>query len=85
MSIVLGIDAGTQSIKVVVYDADSGSSLASASAPLKLHQTDSGIAEQHAEWWLKGLGTALAQIAPQLRQQVSAIGVSGQQLSLIHI
>ena len=79
MSIVLGIDAGTQSIKVVVYDADSGSSLASASAPLKLHQTDSGIAEQHAEWWLQGLGTALAQIAPQLRQQVSAIGVSGQQ------
>ena len=79
MSIVLGIDAGTQSIKVVVYDADSGSSLASASTPLKLHQTDSGIAEQRAEWWLKGLGTALAQIAPQLRRQVSAIGVSGQQ------
>lgn len=79
MSIVLGVDAGTQSIKVVVYDAESGSSLASASAPLELHQTDSGVAEQHAVWWLQGLGIALAQIAPQLRQQVSAIGVCGQQ------
>ena len=46
MSIVLGIDLGTQSVKVVLYDFLARKAVAVESAPLDIYQTDSGIAEQ---------------------------------------
>ena len=85
MSTVLGIDIGTQSVKVILYDITTMQCSASASAPLALHQTNTGVAEQQAQWWTDALKTALQAIAPSLRANVIAIGVSGQQHGFVPI
>jgi len=79
MSVVLGIDIGTQSVKAVVYDAEAKRCIATTAAPLELYQTSKGVAEQRTEWWVTALKQALAEIDRQVRQQISAVGVSGQQ------
>ncbi|WP_420429159.1 xylulokinase [Algiphilus sp.] len=79
MATVLGIDLGTQSIKVIIYDFDAGAVLAAANAPLDLEQGAGGVAEQQAQWWVRALGQALQQIDKPLRGRVQAVGVSGQQ------
>jgi xylulokinase len=79
VSIVLGIDLGTQSVKVVLYDFLARKAVAVESAPLDIYQTDSGIAEQKAHWWVNALENALNKVGKNLRRKVVAIGVSGQQ------
>ena len=79
MSIVAGIDAGTQSLKVVVYDAAQRQLLVTASAPLQLHSADDGSREQDPAAWVAAMEDCFARIDPQLRQQVQALAVSGQQ------
>ena len=79
MPTVLGIDIGTQSVKVVFYDAEAHTCVAVASAPLELHQTNSGVAEQQADWWVQALRIALQQVDQSVREAVLAVGVSGQQ------
>lgn len=79
MSTVLGIDLGTQSVKVVFYDFLARETVAVESAPLDLYQTEAGIAEQQAHWWVNALQRALQQVGKGVRQSVAAIGVSGQQ------
>ena len=59
MSTVLGIDLGTQSVKVVLYDFEARESVAVESAPLELNQTEQGLAEQQAHWWVNALRQAL--------------------------
>ena len=85
MSTVLGIDIGTQNVKAVLYDIDTQQCSAVASAPLALHQTKTGIAEQEAQWWIDGLHAAVNQLEPNLRGRVVAIGVSGQQHGFVPI
>ncbi len=79
MKLVAGIDAGTQSIKVVVYDPQSRALVASASAALELISGDDGSREQEASWWLDAVRSCFARIDPALRAQVAALSVSGQQ------
>lgn len=79
MPTVLGIDIGTQSVKVVFYDAEAHTCVAVASAPLELHQTNSGVAEQQADWLVQALRIALQQVDQSVREAVLAVGVSGQQ------
>jgi xylulokinase len=79
MSTVLGIDLGTQSVKVVFYDLEARETVAVESAPLDLHQTDAGVAEQQARWWVDALQQALQQVDKGVRDSIAAIGVSGQQ------
>lgn len=79
MSTVLGIDLGTQSVKVVLYDFEARESVAVESAPLELNQTEQGLAEQQAHWWVNALRQALLQVGEDVRQSVVAVGVSGQQ------
>ena len=79
MSIVLGIDIGTQSVKAVVYDGEKKVCVAAASSPLDMLQKEEGIAEQMTEWWVEALQKALHQIDQKIRKKVSAIAVSGQQ------
>ncbi len=85
MSTVLGIDLGTQNLKVVVYDVDARETVAVESAPLDLYQTDAGLAEQQAHWWINGLQQAMGQIGAAARSAVRAIGVSGQQHGFVPI
>ena len=82
MTTVLGIDIGTQSVKVVFYDFEARQIASVSSAPLDLHQTDDGVAEQRARWWIEALQKATASVNKSVRESVVAIGVSGQQHGL---
>ena len=79
MSLVAGIDAGTQSIKLVVYDAAHKQVLATTSAPLELTSGEDGSREQHPAAWLEAVRDCFAAVEPGIRQRISALSVSGQQ------
>lgn len=76
---VLGVDLGTQSIKVIVYSPSAKTIFRTASSPLKLITREDGTGEQHPQSWVSGLQDCLAQIPADLKSHVVAIGVSGQQ------
>ncbi|HSM12215.1 MAG TPA: xylulokinase [Lysobacter sp.] len=85
MNTVLGIDLGTQSLKVVFYDYDKRELVASASAPLDVLRDAGGRAEQEAVWWLEALRKALAQVPTEVRDSARCIGVSGQQHGFVPV
>jgi xylulokinase len=85
MKTVLGIDLGTQSLKVVFYDFEAQRLAAAASAPLEVLRDHSGRAEQEASWWLDALDNALGQVPESVRASVQAIGVSGQQHGFVPV
>ena len=78
----LGIDSGTQGVKVAVLDPESGRIAAQAQAPHPLIEDDSGRREQEPRWWTEALGKALDQVLAEPGVDpgaVRAMGVSGQQ------
>jgi len=75
----LGIDVGTQSVKALLYDAQSQRVADSCSAPLELISDSSGTREQEAQWWLDALAVCLQRLGKAQLAGVRAIGVSGQQ------
>jgi xylulokinase len=79
----LGIDLGTQSVKVLLYDAELRQVVDVRSAPLNLISDADGTREQLAAWWLEALGHCLTQLARTDRDRILAIGVSGQQHGLV--
>jgi xylulokinase len=79
MHTVLGIDLGTQSLRVLFYDFGAKEVIASESATLDLYQNDDGAAEQHAHWWTQALQDALARVDKSIRNSAIAIAISGQQ------
>jgi xylulokinase len=85
MRTILGIDLGTQHLKVVLYDPEARETVAVESAALDLYQTDEGLAEQQAHWWINALKEALAKVGKDIRKSVAAIGVSGQQHGFVPI
>src|SRR5580658_5120197 len=81
MSLFIGIDSGTQSVKALVLDADERRVVARASAP---HTLIPGLpprhVEQHPQGWVKALGRVIEKVASRIdRSRVRGIGVSGQQ------
>lgn len=85
MKTVLGIDLGTQSLKVVFYEYESREIVAIASSPLELDRDDKGKAEQRASWWRRALQDSLNQVPVSIRESVQAIGVSGQQHGFVPV
>ncbi|WP_329741354.1 xylulokinase [Dyella sp. A6] len=79
MSVVVGLDVGTQSVKLVAYDAACRSMLAVHSRPLPLTAEADGSREQQPEWWIDAIRQCFAELEPALRGRVAALGVSGQQ------
>lgn len=82
-TLLLGIDSGTQSTKVLVVDARDGKVLASAAQEYDLlPNLPPGAKEQHPHTWrdatASGIRRALRQ-AKAVAAEVQAIGVSGQQ------
>ena len=82
-TLILGIDSGTQSTKVLVVDARDGKVLASAAQEYDLlPDLPAGAKEQHPHTWrdatASGIRRALRQ-AKAVAAEVKAIGVSGQQ------
>lgn len=82
---VAGIDCGTQSTKVIVYDAEAKQIVASAQASHGLIAGEDGTREQKAEWWISALETCFAAIPADVRSQIAALGVSGQQHGFVPV
>ena len=81
MSLFIGIDSGTQSVKAVVLDLDTRKVIAEARAP---HRLISGLPvghmEQHPQEWAAAMDAVIAEVASGIdRTRVRGIGVSGQQ------
>ncbi|MYC59605.1 MAG: xylulokinase, partial [Gammaproteobacteria bacterium] len=85
MNTVIGIDLGTQALKLVFYDVDLHTLAAVESASLELHQDENGAAEQQADWWLSALKAAFSRVDPNLRASARAIAVSGQQHGFVAV
>ena len=79
MSLVVGVDVGTQSVKLVALDALLRRIVATHSRPLQLIESRDGSREQRAEWWIDAIRACFGMLDPALRARVTAIGVSGQQ------
>ncbi len=73
MAKVIGVDSSTQSVKVVLRDADSGELIATASRP---HPDGTEVAPQ--AWW-QALTDALAEI----KEPYDAISIAGQQHGMV--
>ena len=82
-TLLLGIDSGTQSTKVLVVDAVTGQVLGAASQVYPLiPNLPPGAKEQHPHTWREAMAKAIQQAlksAQATAKEVKAIGVSGQQ------
>jgi len=82
-TLLLGIDSGTQSTKVLVVDAREGKVLASAAQEYDLIPgLPPGAKEQHPHTWRDATASAIRRALRQARAvgtEIKAIGVSGQQ------
>src|SRR5207249_4839419 len=82
-TLLLGIDSGTQSTKVLVVDARDGKVLASAAQEYDLiPNLPPGAKEQHPHVWRDATASGIRRALRQARAvapEVKAIGVSGQQ------
>ena len=85
MQTVIGIDLGTQQLKVIFYDFERRQIVATENAALDLYRGDGGVAEQQTHWWLSALREAIAKVDADVRWTAVAIGVSGQQHGLVAI
>lgn len=82
-TLLIGIDSGTQSTKVLVADAKTGSVLSSATQAYGLiPNLPPGAKEQHPHTWRDAAAKAIRQALKQAKAkpgEVKAMGVSGQQ------
>ena len=83
MKTVCGIDLGTQSCKLVIYDFEQKNIVAQSSAPVDLIAENDGTREQKAEWYDAALKACFDNIDAEIKRSVAAIGVSGQQHSFV--
>ncbi|GHP01528.1 hypothetical protein PPROV_000028400 [Pycnococcus provasolii] len=84
MKVAVGVDAGTQSLKVLAYAVDTNSVLARTSCPLSLlPSTVTGRAEQDPHSWVQALSHCLSELNLPSSAIVTAIAVSGQQHGLV--
>lgn len=79
MSLVVGLDVGSQSVKLVACDFATHRVVATYSHALDMTVRDDGSCEQLADWWLDAIRACFAKLATEERARVVAIGVSGQQ------
>ena len=79
MKTVAGIDLGTQSMKVVLYDFEAKKIIESSSCPMDLISESDGTREQKAEWFKDGLQKCFADLSSEGKGTIQALGVSGQQ------
>src|SRR4051812_45486789 len=82
-TLLIGIDSGTQSTKVVVVDARDGKVIASAAQAYDLiSNLPAGAKEQHPHTWREAAASSIRRALRQAKAvaaEVKAIGVSGQQ------
>jgi xylulokinase len=85
--LTIGIDSGTQSTKSVILDVESGAMLASAQRPHTfIEDLPPGHIEQDPKVWLNAVDDTIRECLAQVgarKDEVQAIGVSGQQHGLV--
>lgn len=82
----IGIDSGTQGTKAILFSREQGKILSEASAEHPLIETNQGRREQDPAWWINACQTVIDDVLDTdgiLRQNVRAIGVSGQQHGMV--
>ncbi len=79
MSLVVGLDVGTQGVKLLAYDPAARRVVSLQSRELQLVARADGSREQEAGWWIDAIRGCLADLGAAHRARVTAIGVSGQQ------
>lgn len=79
MKAVCGIDLGTQSIKVVVYDYENKKIVEKKACKLDLISENDGTREQKTEWYDAAMKQCFEGLSKEARDAIEAIGVSGQQ------
>ena len=79
MKTVCGIDLGTQSCKVLLYDFEKRAVVARSQAPLEMIARNDGTREQEAVWYRTAIAACFSSIDPELLATMIGIGVSGQQ------
>jgi xylulokinase len=81
MSLFIGVDSGTQSVKAIVLDLDTRKVVAEARAPHRLIQgLPVGHMEQHPAEWTTALDLVIGDVVSRIdARRVRGIGVSGQQ------
>ena len=88
-SLLIGVDSGTQSTKVLVVDAGNGKVLGSASEAYDLiPNLPPGAKEQEPETWKNATAKAMRKALKQAKArsgEVKAIGVSGQQHGFVPV
>lgn len=77
--VVAGLDFGTQSVKVLVYDSLKKEVLSLVSHPFDLISKDDGSREQIASWYIDGLKDCFSKIDKSIKERIEALSVSGQQ------
>jgi len=79
MKTVAGIDLGTQSMKLVIYDYEKKEIIETTSCPMELISDSDGTREQTTEWFDKGLEVCFGKLSADIKKTIEAIGISGQQ------
>lgn len=79
MKTVCGIDLGTQSCKVVLYDYENKTVIARSQSALDMEARNDGSREQDALWYQEALKSCFAAIDTEKKKTIVALGVSGQQ------
>ncbi|MBB1087770.1 xylulokinase [Lysobacter sp. SG-8] len=83
MSVTLGLDLGTQGLKLIAWDGEAAAPLFVTGEPLALHEGAGGVREQQAGDWVVAATRCIQRIPAAVRERVVAIGVSGQQHGLV--
>jgi len=85
----VGVDSGTQSTKVVIVDADSGSVVARGQAPhVMIAGLSGGASEQDPAVWIEAFRIALREALRKSAfppERIVALGVSGQQHGFVPV
>ena len=84
MQLVMGIDIGTSSVKVVVADWQRGL-LARSVRGYRVLQPSPGYAEQNPQDWLESAIAAIRDIDADLLQQVAGISFAGQMHAVVAV
>jgi len=79
MRTIAGIDMGTQSIKVVLYDCEAKRVAANFQEPVSIIAENEGTREQKTEWWEAALEKCFASFSAEDKKTIAAIGISGHQ------
>jgi len=79
MNTICGIDLGTQSCKLVVYDYVKKTIVTQSQSSLELIAKNDGTREQKAEWYEEVIKICFDKIDKKIKKTIAAIGISGQQ------